>query len=161
MQNHEAVRFNACGVRFAVALTIFFAFALPLRAPAQETPKAAHPADRSSQVTRGKYIVDNLAMCGTCHTPHTSSGTQDRAHYLEGAPLWLNPTMPISDWPLRAPRLAGQPSGTDAEVVTLLTTGIWKDGKPLRAPMPQFRMTKEDAEAVVAYLRSLSNAVGQ
>jgi len=100
-------------------------------------------------------------MCGTCHTPHTSSGTQDRAHYLEGAPLWLNPTMPISDWPLRAPRLAGQPSGTDAEVVTLLTTGIWKDGKPLRAPMPQFRMTKEDAEAVVAYLRSLSNAVGQ
>lgn len=109
----------------------------------------------ATQLARGKYIVDNVAMCGTCHTPHNSSGVADRGHYLEGAPLWLNPTMSITNWPLRAPRLAGQPSGTDAEVATLLSTGIWKDGQPLRAPMPQFRMTREDALAVVAYLRSL------
>ncbi len=123
-----------------------------------QQPKSEKPARAAdaSQVARGKYIVDNVAMCGTCHTPHNSAGAQDRGHYLEGAPLWLNPTMPITDWPLRAPRLAGQPSGSDAEVTTLLTTGLWKDGKPLRAPMPQFRMTKEDADAVVAYLRSLN-----
>jgi len=101
-------------------------------------------------------VVDSVAMCGTCHTPHTNSGAPDAAHYLEGAPLWLSPAMPIAEWPLRAPRLAGIPSGTDAELTTLLTTGIWKDGKRLRPPMPQFRMTREDAEAVIAYLRSLT-----
>jgi hypothetical protein len=39
--------------------------------------------------------------------------------------------------------------------VKLLTTGIWLDGKPLRPPMPQFRMSSQDAQAVVAYLKIL------
>lgn len=137
---------------------IFALFAAAILASAQQAPapRAAHAPDRSILVGRGKYIVDSVAMCGTCHTPHTSSGAPDMAHNLEGAPLWLNPTMPVTDWPLRAPRLAGTPSGTDAEVTTLLTTGYWKDGKHLRPPMPQFRMTRDDAEAVIAYLRSLT-----
>jgi mono/diheme cytochrome c family protein len=134
------------------------ALALTVLTVAQDaaSAKPTHTSDHAPLVARGKYIVDNVAMCGTCHTPHSETGTLDRAHPLEGGALWLNPTMPIADWPLRAPRLAGTPSGTDAELVTLLTTGIWKDGKQLRAPMPQFRMTREDAEAVVAYLRSLT-----
>jgi mono/diheme cytochrome c family protein len=140
------------------ALLAVIVLALVSLASAQQ-PGAKPPKASESQITRGKYLVDNVAMCGTCHTPRTSSGVADRGHYLEGAPLWLNPTMSITDWPLRAPRLAGQPSGTDAEVTTLLTTGIWKDGKPLRSPMPQFRMTREDAEAVIAYLRSLTPAM--
>ena len=61
------------------------------------------------------------------------------------------------NWPLQAPRLAGAPPGTDAEMVTLLTTGIWNDGKYLRPPMPQFRLSRQDAEAVVAYLKSLGS----
>jgi mono/diheme cytochrome c family protein len=40
-------------------------------------------------------------------------------------------------------------------MVTLLTTGIWNTGKELRDPMPKFHMTREDAAAVVAYLKSL------
>lgn len=143
--------------RYALLPAIVLALFSLANAQQPGTPKSPKASD--SQLARGKYLVDNVAMCGTCHTPHTSSGAADRAHYLEGAPLWLNPTMPITDWPLRAPRLAGQPSGTDAEVITLLTTGVWKDEKPLRAPMPQFRMTREDAEAVVSYLRSLTPAM--
>jgi len=41
-------------------------------------------------------------------------------------------------------------------MITLLTTGIWIDGKPLRDPMPKFHMTRADAEAVLAYLKSLT-----
>ena len=33
-----------------------------------------------------------------------------------------------------------------------------QNGQTLRQPMPQFRMTKEDAESVIAYLRSLHPA---
>jgi len=39
----------------------------------------------------------------------------------------------------------------------LLTTGVWITGKPLRDPMPKFHMAPADAEAVVAYLKSLGS----
>jgi len=47
------------------------------------------------------------------------------------------------------------PPATDAQMITLLTTGIWVTSKPLRSPMPSFHMTRADAEAVLAYLKSL------
>jgi len=99
-------------------------------------------------------------MCGMCHTPRTDSGEIDRERELDGAALWLLPAHPTGDWPLKAPRLAGSPAASDEELVRLLTTGIWKTGNSLRPPMPQFRMSKEDAEAVVAYLRSLTPHAG-
>jgi mono/diheme cytochrome c family protein len=110
----------------------------------------------STNVTRGKYIVEDVAMCGQCHTPRNDNGELDRSKWLEGASLWLQPSRPTTDWPLKAPRIGGNPSGTDADLIKLLTTGVWQDNKTLRPPMPPFRMTQEDAEAVVAYLRSLS-----
>lgn len=106
-------------------------------------------------VARGKYIVEGVAVCSQCHTPRDGNGNLDRSHWLEGAALWLNPAQPADNWPLQAPRIAGNPPGTDAEMMKLLTTGVWRDGKTLRPPMPQFRMTEPDAEAVVAYLKSL------
>jgi hypothetical protein len=41
-------------------------------------------------------------------------------------------------------------------MITLLTTGIWITGQQLRDPMPKFHMTVADAEAVLAYLKSLT-----
>ena len=95
-------------------------------------------------------------MCGQCHTPRAGDGAPDRMKWLQGAPLWLKPAMPIGDWPLEAPRIAGIIPGTEEDMVRLLTTGVWRDGKTLRPPMPQFRMSRQDAEAVVAYLKSAS-----
>jgi mono/diheme cytochrome c family protein len=117
------------------------------------------PAQQGSSqavVARGKYIVEDLAVCSQCHTPRDAQGELDRNRWLEGAPLWLQSARPTQDWPLQAPRIAGNPPGTDAEMIKLLTTGIWRDGKPLRPPMPQFRMTAADAQAVLAYLKTLS-----
>jgi mono/diheme cytochrome c family protein len=112
---------------------------------------------KAAVLTRGKYIVEDLAVCTQCHTPRDFQGNLDKDEWLEGAALWLQPARPMEDWPLKAPRIAGNPPGTDAEMVKLLTTGIWRDGKPLRAPMPQFRMSAADAVAVVAYLKSLNS----
>ncbi len=100
--------------------------------------------------------MEGVARCGQCHTPNDNHGNPDRSHWLDGAAVWLEPANRQADWPLKAPRLAGTPPGTDDEMVTLLTTGIWRDGKHLRPPMPQFRMNREDALAVVAYLKSLT-----
>lgn len=123
---------------------------------AQEMKKAAPAqAGGGGDVARGKYIVEDVAMCGTCHTPRLPDGELDRSRWLAGASVPYLPARPTNDWPINAPRLAGAPPATNAAMVTLLTTAVWTDGQPLRDPMPKFHMTRADAEAVVAYLRSL------
>lgn len=106
-----------------------------------------------ASVSRGKYIVEGVAMCGRCHSPAT--GTDEVARPLSGGPVPYRPVTPSQDWAETAPRLAGSPPGTDEEIVRLLMTGIDRTGKRPRRPMPQFRMTRADAASVVAYLRSL------
>ncbi len=129
----------------------------PRPAGAQEARKAvrAMPTSETSLVARGKYIVEDVAMCGTCHTPRKPNGELDRGRGLAGAPVPYLPAQPTPDWPTVAPRLFGQPPASDVAMVTLLTTTIWTDGKQLRDPMPKFHMSTADAEAVVAYLKSL------
>jgi len=125
---------------------------------AQELKKATTglQTQEANSAPRGQYIVEDVAMCGTCHTPRRPDGELDRQRWLAGAPVPYLPAHPNSNWPLQAPRLAGLPPTTDAGMITLLTTGIWIDGKPLRDPMPKFHMTRADAEAVLAYLKSLT-----
>jgi mono/diheme cytochrome c family protein len=116
------------------------------------------PNEKQNVESRGRYIVEDLAICGQCHTPRDSSGAPDRTRWLQGAPVWLKSAEPVENWPLQAPRIAGAPPGTDAEMVTLLTTGVWRTGTYLRPPMPQFRMSRQDAESVVAYLKTVKPA---
>jgi mono/diheme cytochrome c family protein len=108
-----------------------------------------------SAVARGKYIVEGVARCTQCHTPVDDKGERDRSQWLMGGPVQIEPTYRAPNWAIRAPRIAGGPPGADAEFVRLMTTGISRLGKQLNPPMPQFRLTKEDAEAVLAYLKSL------
>jgi mono/diheme cytochrome c family protein len=109
----------------------------------------------SSLVERGKYIVENVAMCERCHTPRDENGNALRNHWLMGGPVQLKQTYPTPTWAEREPRIAGAPPGTDEQFITLLTTGISRTGAPPLLPMPPFRMTRQDAEAVLAYLKSL------
>ena len=127
-------------------------------ASAQEAKKgaAAQTTSGGSAVSRGQYIVEDVAMCGQCHTPRLANGNPDRSRWLAGAPVPYQPSQPTANWPTVVPRIAGQTPTSVEGMVILLTTGIWIDGKPLRDPMPKFHMTKADAEAVVAYLKSLT-----
>jgi mono/diheme cytochrome c family protein len=121
-------------------------FLLAVTATAQPKPET---------IERGKYIVESVAMCEQCHTQRDEHGNIDRAHWLMGGPAQIQPTYPAPNWAIREPRIAGGPPGTDEEVIRLLTTGISRTGKPPNLPMPPFRMTRADAEAVLAYLKSL------
>ena len=123
---------------------------------AQTAKKAVQAGGDQNAVARGQYIVEDVAMCGTCHTPRKANGELDRSRWLAGAPVPYQPSTPTADWPTIVPRIAGLPPASNAGMVTLLTTGIWITGKPLRDPMPKFHMTRADAEAVLAYLKSLN-----
>lgn len=96
-------------------------------------------------------------MCGQCHTPNDPGGNPDRRRWLQGGSVPFQPSKPDPNWPINAPRIGGTPlPASDDDMVKLLTTGVWTTGSQLRPPMPQFRMEKGDAEAVVAYLKSLT-----
>ncbi len=121
---------------------------------AQQSKKGS--AAPSADVARGKYLVEDVAMCVQCHTPRNGDGTLDRTRLLQGAPVIWAPANGDPNWPLTAPRIGGNPPASDADMIKLLTTGIWITGQPLRLPMMPFRMSEADARAVIDYLKSVT-----
>ena len=144
----------------AFSLSTAIALALILDAVAftqdSKPQRQSKPAGAATDVARGKYLVKDVAVCGQCHTPRDRNGNLDRTRWLQGASVPYLPARPDMDWPINAPRIGGTPPANDADMIKLLTTGIWTNGNRLRLPMPQFRMDRSDAEAVVAYLKSVT-----
>jgi mono/diheme cytochrome c family protein len=145
----------ACACLFLMTISLS---SLSYSQNAQPARAGSRTSENQNAESRGKYIVENLSVCGQCHTPRDGSGAPDRTRWLQGASVWLKSAEPSENWPLQAPRIAGALPGTDAEMITLLTTGIWRTGTYLRPPMPQFRMSRQDAEAVIAYLKTVQPA---
>jgi mono/diheme cytochrome c family protein len=113
------------------------------------------PAAAYAQVARGKYLVEQVTLCGDCHTPRDSNGEPIAAQALKGAPIGFRPVhpMPFAD---QAPALAGLPAHyTPTQLATLLETGKKPDGSSPVPPMPPYRLSKADAWAVVDYMKSL------
>lgn len=156
--------FISSALRSWIAVLSFTTFLLlimggPQPTTAQDTKQTGEAAKNSVKATviaRGKYIVEGVAACGDCHTPRKQNNELDYNRWLAGAPVPYLAARPQPDWPIVAPRLAGSPPANDSQMITLLTTGIWVTGKPLRSPMPHFHMTRADAEAVLAYLKSVN-----
>ena len=108
------------------------------------------------QIDRGRYLVEGAAMCGQCHSPRNDKGELQMDQWLHGGPVpLLTPKGYAKKWAYKAPRLAGLPQHTDEQLVTLLTTGVNRDGREPMPPMPPYRMTADDARAIAAYLRSV------
>lgn len=156
--NSRVDRKTASALAMALSAIFLVAFSAPASyGQGRQSSAAADSAKSGGDVARGKYLVEGVAMCGECHTPRDSNGSLDRSRWLQGAPIrWVPADAPGTNWPLIAPRIGGNPPASDADMIKLLTTGIWTTGKPLRFPMMPFRMTASDAKAVVAYLKSLT-----
>lgn len=122
--------------------------------PLPATPVAT-AGDPNAQISRGEYIVRNVAVCGGCHSAEPN-----------------NPDGPLSggrefhDWRIGTARAAnltsdndsGLGSWSEAEIVRALRTGVRKDGRLLAPVMPYAwfnGMSDDDAFAVARYLKSL------
>ena len=108
-----------------------------------------------TEVERGKYLVIEVARCGDCHTPMNEKGEPVQARWLKGTVLSFKPMSPMP-WAEQSPNIAGLPGWKEADAVTFFMTGK-RLGQSPRPPMPEYHLTKSDAEAVVAYLRSLAS----
>jgi mono/diheme cytochrome c family protein len=124
--------------------------AAQMHMPAQKTATAAQ-----GDVERGRYIVEDVAMCEECHTPRDANGNLDESRQLQGAQIWIQPVHPMTNWANRAPGIAGFVGFTDAQGEDIFERGIGPNGLPIQPPMHIYHMSQSDALAVIAYLRSL------
>jgi mono/diheme cytochrome c family protein len=117
-------------------------------------------AQAEDPVARGKYLV-TIMGCGDCHTPGYFLGKPDMAHPLSGSDVGFEMPGAGIHWP---PNLTPDPETglgkwSDEEIITAFKTGMRPNGGRLIPIMPYgdfAALTDDDAQAVVAYLRSLT-----
>lgn len=114
------------------------------------------PAAREARlIAHGRYLVQRVAMCGDCHSPHNARGEVVPGRELEGSRLEFHPMHPVPGWFSETPAIAGLQGWTRREAVRFLMTGLDRSNKHAGPPMPRYRLSRHDAESVVAYLKSL------
>ena len=139
---------------FAIALSLLVWF-LNLRDESPITDDAAASTAASSQViSRGEY----LTRAGNCMGCHTARGG---ARFAGGQPI-ATPFGTVYSTNLTADEQTGIGSWSSAHFWRALHNGRSKDGRLLYPafPYPNFtRVTREDSDAIYAYLRSQPAAI--
>lgn len=118
------------------------------------TPMPSRAESLADRVSRGQYLVERVGMCIDCHSPRNEGGEFIKEQWLKGGALGFKPVQPMP-WATRVPDIAGLAGWTEKDAVKFLETGLNRQGKPPLPPMPAYRMDREDAQAVVTYLKSL------
>lgn len=117
----------------------------------------AHPAEGVT-VEYGAYLAGPVAHCMDCHTPHGPQGPMLDTHAGAGGFEFRGP------WGVSvAANLTPHPDDgiarySDEELKAMITQGVHPDGEPMMPPMPYAylaRMTPDDLDAIILYLRSL------
>ena len=138
-----------CALFFGVSLasvSLVSAPGSPAEAPA--------PQDAAAEVVRGEYLATSVAMCVECHSPRDAQGNLIESEKFRGGAIPVRSPYDGEAWAFSAPSLRGLVGLTDAQVVALLTTGKAMGRPAPKRPMPAFRLSQADAEAIVAFLRT-------
>jgi mono/diheme cytochrome c family protein len=143
------------GVPMAKWIALFGLFLLTASIAAAQGQSGASQA---KLIAHGKYLVTRVAGCADCHSPHNERGEEIAGRELQGSPLSFQPIHPVPGWVALAPSIAGLEGWKESEAVHFLMTGLNRSNKRARPPMPPYRLSHYDAEAVVAYLKSLPAA---
>lgn len=122
-------------------------------------PPVTHIADipRGPTAEYGAYIAGPIAHCLECHTPMGPQGPMYDGHLGQGGFQFPGP------WGTSvAANLTsgddGLKSFTDTQIADMITKGVKPDGTRMLPPMPYAwlaKMTPDDLQAVILYLRTL------
>ncbi|HET6280889.1 MAG TPA: cytochrome c, partial [Polyangia bacterium] len=118
----------------------------------------------TENVERGRYLVNQVAACGTCHTPRIGSS------WLEGerTDAFLGGGQVIDDLGLGAkivmPNITPDPetgigNWTDDQIMRAIRDGVRASDDLMMPPMPFISyggMADSDVRAIVAYLRQVT-----
>lgn len=136
---------------------------LTMRKPAQRPPSTVRIEATPERLARGKYLVHHVNDCLGCHSDHLTTfgfpikpGTEGQGgiEFNEGVGF---PGV------LRARNITPDPETgigrwSDGEILRAMREGVDREGNALFPMMPYVHlreMSDEDAQSVVAYLRTL------
>ena len=135
-------------MRFILAASLLALFGV-----SSQPAAAADP-----QIARGKYLV-TITGCSDCHTPGSLMGKPDMQQYLGGSDVGFATPNGVFVAPNLTPdKETGLGKWTTEEIIVALTKGERPDQRVLAPIMPYNELsslTRSDALAIVAYLRSL------
>lgn len=132
----------------------------PAAAPAA-TPVAAAPGvipDSDDPLQRGRYLVETIAGCGNCHTPHLPDGSLDPNMALAGAFVIEEPVFKAYARNITPDIETGIGSWSQADIVKALREAVRPDGKVLGPPMSFHfynKLSDNDANAIAMYLKTI------
>jgi mono/diheme cytochrome c family protein len=124
-------------------------------AQSAQTAQKAPARVSDNDAGRGRYLVEEVAKCSECHTPRDAQNQLDRSRWLQGASIWIEPVHNVSNWAQFAPSLAGLSGLSDEQMQRVLEKGQAANGRDIQPPMHVYHLNHADAQAVIAYLRSL------
>jgi len=125
---------------------------------------SVNPYNRDS-IERGAYMVELLG-CGSCHTNGAFDGAPDMKRALAGSNTGIAFSNPMGNalpgivYPpnITPDEETGIGAWSDHQIANAIRTGIGRHGKRRVATMPwqgYARLTDNDVDAMVAYLRSI------
>jgi len=114
---------------------------------------------QGTQIKRGQYLV-TFGGCNDCHTPGYFFGKPDTARALSGSEVGFEiPGLGVFHGPNLTPdKDTGLGAWSADEIVAAITKGRRPDGRILAPIMPWHafaNLTRQDAYAIVAFLKSL------
>ena len=112
---------------------------------------------QSDLVKRGDYLVNGILTCGNCHSPKGPPAAVAGKDFSGGL-SWDEPPFKVTAPNITPDKDTGIGAWTDAEIKTVMRTGIRPNGVHIAMIMPTgfyHIMTDHDLDAVVAYLRTL------
>lgn len=138
------------------SLALFVVALLPVAAV---SVARAQDSKNQARLDRGRYLVEEVARCQECHTPQLENGEFDKTQWMKGATLVGVPAKQIPDWHQKAPDITSTSRLWERwkmeGFVNFLKTGKTPRGGKSGPPMPAYKVSAEDAEAMAAYLASL------
>lgn len=137
---------------------------LALRSPAQRPAPDEKVEATPARVARGQYLVENVADCFGCHSDHhwdrfalpVKEGTKGQGGYPFDAKLGVPGLVQAQN--ITQDKETGLGEWSDGEIMRALREGVNRKGEALFPMMPYeffHSMSDEDAQAVVAFLRTV------
>jgi mono/diheme cytochrome c family protein len=129
------------------------------KAKSKDAKAKAKAKATAALVARGRYLV-NLGGCNDCHTPGYFFGKPDKTRTLGGSEVGFEiPGLGVFHGPNLTPdNGTGLGGWSDKQIADAITKGVRPDGRMLAPIMPWNAfagLTRQDTQALVAYLRSL------
>lgn len=114
--------------------------------------------DNQALLERGEYLMNGPVACGNCHTPRNPDMSFQEGMDFAGGFKIVEPVFEVYAANITPDPETGIGTWTDEEIIVAIREGKTPDGRIIFPPMavPTYNnMSDEDAQAIVAYLRTV------